>query len=170
MSQASCNVASVFLIKFMLWLLLGNVWCYQSLVMSVVDYSCALQKDILVHGRLYISQSFLCFYANIFRWATVVRWLANIYDLLIKLYKCTLYNIYVIMFVFVNVCLCAYIYIWLICMYTTCMYIVHATITALSHLYSNILTFHTIAILQNPFNISAFSSVYDYYLTMPLLL
>ncbi|GFT43211.1 protein Aster-B [Nephila pilipes] len=36
----------------------------------IVDYSCALQKDILVHGRLYISQNYICFYANIFRWET----------------------------------------------------------------------------------------------------
>ncbi|XP_021923999.1 GRAM domain-containing protein 1B-like isoform X2 [Zootermopsis nevadensis] len=42
----------------------------------IVDYSCALQKDILVHGRLYVSQNYLCFYANIFRWETSVslRW------------------------------------------------------------------------------------------------
>ncbi|XP_059613752.1 protein Aster-B-like isoform X2 [Phlebotomus argentipes] len=42
----------------------------------VVDYSCALQKDILVHGRLYVSQNFLCFYANIFRWETSlsIKW------------------------------------------------------------------------------------------------
>ncbi|XP_066997865.1 protein Aster-B isoform X2 [Anabrus simplex] len=42
----------------------------------IVDYSCALQKDILVHGRLYVSQNYLCFYANIFRWETLVtlRW------------------------------------------------------------------------------------------------
>ncbi|XP_033610597.1 protein Aster-B isoform X4 [Cryptotermes secundus] len=42
----------------------------------IVDYSCALQKDILVHGRLYASQNYLCFYANIFRWETLVslRW------------------------------------------------------------------------------------------------
>ncbi|XP_063225592.1 protein Aster-B-like isoform X2 [Bacillus rossius redtenbacheri] len=38
----------------------------------IVDYSCALQKDILVQGRLYVSQNYLCFYANIFRWETVV--------------------------------------------------------------------------------------------------
>lgn len=40
------------------------------------DYSCALQKDILVHGRLYVSQNFLCFYANIFRWETSlsIKW------------------------------------------------------------------------------------------------
>ncbi|XP_064651386.1 protein Aster-B-like isoform X2 [Lineus longissimus] len=36
----------------------------------VVDYSCALQKDILVHGRLYVTQNWICFYANIFRWET----------------------------------------------------------------------------------------------------
>jgi len=42
----------------------------------IVDYSCALQKDILVHGRLYATTNFLCFYANIFRWETAVtiRW------------------------------------------------------------------------------------------------
>ncbi|XP_029636054.1 protein Aster-B isoform X4 [Octopus sinensis] len=38
----------------------------------IVDYSCALQKDILVHGRMFISQNWVCFYANIFRWETVL--------------------------------------------------------------------------------------------------
>ncbi|KAK9711679.1 GRAM domain-containing protein 1B-like [Popillia japonica] len=38
----------------------------------VVDYSCALQKEILVHGRLYVSQNYFCFYANIFGWGTNV--------------------------------------------------------------------------------------------------
>ncbi|XP_049820318.1 protein Aster-B-like isoform X3 [Aethina tumida] len=38
----------------------------------VVDYSCALQKEILVHGRLYVTQNYLCFYANIFGWETNV--------------------------------------------------------------------------------------------------
>ncbi|OAD57404.1 GRAM domain-containing protein 1B [Eufriesea mexicana] len=42
----------------------------------VVDYSCALQREILVHGRLYVSQNYICFYANIFSWETLVclRW------------------------------------------------------------------------------------------------
>ncbi|XP_063982134.1 protein Aster-B-like isoform X2 [Diachasmimorpha longicaudata] len=42
----------------------------------VVDYSCALQREILVHGRLYVSQNYVCFYANIFTWETIVslRW------------------------------------------------------------------------------------------------
>ncbi|XP_067928922.1 protein Aster-A-like isoform X2 [Watersipora subatra] len=38
----------------------------------LVDYSCALQKDILVHGRLYMSQNWICFYASIFKWETTV--------------------------------------------------------------------------------------------------
>ncbi|XP_032516951.1 protein Aster-B-like isoform X1 [Danaus plexippus] len=42
----------------------------------IVDYSCALQCDILVHGRLYASQRHLCFHANIFGWEKVLmlRW------------------------------------------------------------------------------------------------
>ncbi|CAH1173491.1 unnamed protein product [Phaedon cochleariae] len=36
----------------------------------VVDYSCALQKEILHQGRLYVTQNYLCFYANIFGWET----------------------------------------------------------------------------------------------------
>ncbi|CAI8027733.1 Protein Aster-B [Geodia barretti] len=36
------------------------------------DYSCALHRDILVHGRVYITQNWLCFYANIFTWETLL--------------------------------------------------------------------------------------------------
>ncbi|XP_037959633.1 protein Aster-B-like isoform X2 [Teleopsis dalmanni] len=36
----------------------------------IVDYSCALQRDILVQGRLYVSQNYVCFHANIFGWET----------------------------------------------------------------------------------------------------
>nr|XP_017032979.1 serine-rich adhesin for platelets isoform X9 [Drosophila kikkawai] len=38
----------------------------------IVDYSCALQRDILVQGRLYVSQNYVCFHANIFSWETYV--------------------------------------------------------------------------------------------------
>ncbi|XP_032591932.1 protein Aster-B isoform X2 [Drosophila grimshawi] len=38
----------------------------------IVDYSCALQRDILVQGRLYVSQNYACFHANIFSWETYV--------------------------------------------------------------------------------------------------
>ena len=37
------------------------------------EYSCALQCDILVHGRLYISKNYACFYANILTWEKSVR-------------------------------------------------------------------------------------------------
>lgn len=37
-----------------------------------MDYSCALQKDILLQGRLYLSENWLCFYSNIFRWETTI--------------------------------------------------------------------------------------------------
>lgn len=37
------------------------------------DYSCALQRDILLQGRLYLSENWICFYSNIFRWETLVR-------------------------------------------------------------------------------------------------
>ncbi|CAG5134776.1 unnamed protein product [Candidula unifasciata] len=38
----------------------------------IVDYSCALQKDILAQGRMYISQKWICFYAKIFNWETML--------------------------------------------------------------------------------------------------
>ncbi|KAK2902704.1 hypothetical protein QQF64_010460 [Cirrhinus molitorella] len=38
----------------------------------IVDYSCALQRDILLQGRLYLSENWLCFYSNIFRWETTI--------------------------------------------------------------------------------------------------
>ncbi|XP_063160795.1 protein Aster-C [Candoia aspera] len=38
----------------------------------VVDYACALQKDILLQGRLYLSENWVCFYSNIFRWETMI--------------------------------------------------------------------------------------------------
>uniref|UniRef100_A0A8C1XGL3 GRAM domain containing 1Bb n=1 Tax=Cyprinus carpio TaxID=7962 RepID=A0A8C1XGL3_CYPCA len=36
------------------------------LVLSLADYSCALQRDILLQGRLYLSENWICFYSNIF--------------------------------------------------------------------------------------------------------
>uniref|UniRef100_A0A7M4E747 GRAM domain containing 1C n=1 Tax=Crocodylus porosus TaxID=8502 RepID=A0A7M4E747_CROPO len=37
-----------------------------------VDYACALQKDIFLQGRLYLSENWLCFHSNIFRWETTI--------------------------------------------------------------------------------------------------
>ena len=39
----------------------------------ITEYSCALQCDILVHGRLYLSKNYACFYANILTWEKSVR-------------------------------------------------------------------------------------------------
>jgi len=36
------------------------------------DYSCALQKDILVQGRMYITEQHICFNANILGWTTSI--------------------------------------------------------------------------------------------------
>ena len=36
------------------------------------DYGCALQREILIQGRLYISENHICFHANIFGWTTDV--------------------------------------------------------------------------------------------------
>ncbi|KAF1373030.1 hypothetical protein PFLUV_G00256110 [Perca fluviatilis] len=33
----------------------------------IVDYPCALQRDILLQGRLYLTENWLCFYSNVFR-------------------------------------------------------------------------------------------------------
>lgn len=38
----------------------------------MIDYGCALQREILIQGRLYISEHRLCFYANIFGWVTTL--------------------------------------------------------------------------------------------------
>jgi hypothetical protein len=30
------------------------------------DFSCAYLKSVLLHGRMYISHNFVCFYSNVF--------------------------------------------------------------------------------------------------------
>ena len=41
-----------------------------------IDYGCALQRDILIQGRLYISENHVCFHANIFGWVTDVSFVS----------------------------------------------------------------------------------------------
>lgn len=38
----------------------------------IEDYSCALQREILAHGRLYVSEGHMCFSSNIFGWVTTL--------------------------------------------------------------------------------------------------
>ncbi|KAJ6583194.1 hypothetical protein B0H10DRAFT_1834207 [Mycena sp. CBHHK59/15] len=44
------------------------------------DYGCALQREILIQGRIYVSENHICFHANIFGWVT---------DLTIPIYEIT---------------------------------------------------------------------------------
>ncbi|KAF7691680.1 protein Aster-C isoform X1 [Silurus meridionalis] len=44
----------------------------------IVDYTCALQKDILLQGRIFVTENFLCFYSHVF-WGTKI--IVNIKDI-----------------------------------------------------------------------------------------
>ncbi|XP_060920815.1 protein Aster-C [Labrus mixtus] len=44
----------------------------------IVDYTCALQRDILLQGRLYLSENWLCFYSNVFRGTKIILTLKDI--------------------------------------------------------------------------------------------
>ncbi|KAM6976453.1 protein Aster-C [Aplochiton taeniatus] len=44
----------------------------------IVDYPCALQRDILLQGRLYLSENWLCFYSNVFRGTKILLTLRDI--------------------------------------------------------------------------------------------
>lgn len=54
------------------------------------DYGCALQREILIQGRLYISENHLCFHANIFGWTTDVSLLILSYLLTLEINLCSL--------------------------------------------------------------------------------
>ncbi|XP_054478505.1 protein Aster-C isoform X2 [Anoplopoma fimbria] len=44
----------------------------------LVDYPCALQRDILLQGRLYLAENWLCFYSNVFRGTKIILTLKDI--------------------------------------------------------------------------------------------
>ncbi|XP_034562702.1 protein Aster-C isoform X2 [Notolabrus celidotus] len=44
----------------------------------IVDYPCALQREILLQGRLYLSENWLCFYSNVFRGTKITLALKDI--------------------------------------------------------------------------------------------
>ena len=37
-----------------------------------IVYTCALSKDILLQGKMFVSQNWICFYSNIFGYETKV--------------------------------------------------------------------------------------------------
>ena len=63
-------------------LLIDSNWIFRilllilsPLVRSFKGYSCALNREILIHGRLYLSSNYICFNANLLGWVTSVsRW------------------------------------------------------------------------------------------------
>ncbi|TRY93776.1 hypothetical protein DNTS_001730 [Danionella cerebrum] len=44
----------------------------------VADYTCALQKDILLQGRIYITENSLCFYSHVFRGTKIMLNMSDI--------------------------------------------------------------------------------------------
>ncbi|KAL2085142.1 hypothetical protein ACEWY4_018462 [Coilia grayii] len=44
----------------------------------ITDYTCALQRDILLQGRLYLSENLVCFYSNVFRGTKIVLKLGDV--------------------------------------------------------------------------------------------
>ncbi|XP_019129214.2 GRAM domain-containing protein 1C isoform X1 [Larimichthys crocea] len=47
----------------------------------ILDYPCALQRDILLQGRLYLSENLLCFYSNVFRGTKITLSLKDILNM-----------------------------------------------------------------------------------------
>ncbi len=70
--DSGCQIINFIKIFCCILCLMLTVLPVVDVCLVLVDYSCAMQKDILVHGRLYITQNWVCFYANIFRWETIV--------------------------------------------------------------------------------------------------
>ncbi|KAF4612364.1 hypothetical protein D9613_004350 [Agrocybe pediades] len=52
----------------------------------IEDYGCALQREILIQGRIYISENHICFHANIFGWITDTGSLHTLFALLSRSY------------------------------------------------------------------------------------
>jgi hypothetical protein len=51
----------------------SDLLVYPSSQSFLEDYGCALQREILIQGRIYVSENHICFHANIFGWVTDVR-------------------------------------------------------------------------------------------------
>jgi hypothetical protein len=69
----TCNVSTV-THKYEITIWLIAIWLEHYICKnvhpSISDYSCAFQREILVHGRMYVTQNRICFHANIFKWET----------------------------------------------------------------------------------------------------
>ena len=75
------------------------------------DYSCALQRDILVHGRLFVTQNWLCFYANIFTWETLVMLISQ------HNFRFNLHTLYYTVYMSTCISLYMYVTLYIVCTY-----------------------------------------------------
>ena len=37
------------------------------------DFSCAVESRILLHGRMYVTDTFVCFYSNLFGFEKIIK-------------------------------------------------------------------------------------------------
>ena len=56
----------------LVWLVSHIMYAAPSTSLST-DYSCAVESKILLHGRMYITDKFICFYSNFFGFEKKVR-------------------------------------------------------------------------------------------------
>jgi hypothetical protein len=45
---------------------LSNHYSLSNFAIKHIDFSCAVESIVLLHGRMYITNKFLCFYSNLF--------------------------------------------------------------------------------------------------------
>ncbi len=85
----------------------ANVWwqshniCILDVVWMIffsLDYTCALQKDILLQGRIYLTENCLCFYSQVFR-GTKVSSTEKLYYIFTVPLKCCYLSIAKIQFI-----------------------------------------------------------------------
>ncbi|CAN0516175.1 unnamed protein product, partial [Ectocarpus sp. 8 AP-2014] len=43
------------------------------LFVFVADFSCAVESRILLHGRMYVTNTFVCFYSNLFGFEKIIK-------------------------------------------------------------------------------------------------
>lgn len=40
---------------------------------GLADFSCAVESRILLHGRMYVTTTFVCFYSNLFGFEKIIK-------------------------------------------------------------------------------------------------
>jgi hypothetical protein len=65
----------------------------------LTDYSCAVEAKILLHGRLYVTDKFVCFYSNFFGFEKKVPRPAKA----IYIYVYHIYIIYIYIYIYIYI-------------------------------------------------------------------